>query len=76
MNKPTTFTPGDILIDSEGEIGYITEVKLSRDNKKRIYIKFFKEQNRYVYAHYELAGLLMDINKPWKHLPPPPIKNF
>jgi len=71
MNKLLKFIPGDLLIDSEGEIGYITEVSLM-DNKKRIYVKFFKETNQYVYAHYELAGLIVDINKPWKHLPPPP----
>lgn len=71
MNKLLKFTAGDILIDSDGEIGYITEISLM-DNKKRIYVKFFKETNQYVYAHYELAGLIVDINKPWKHLPPPP----
>lgn len=75
MNKLLKFIPGDLLIDSEGEIGYITEV-LSMDNKKRIYVKFFKETNQYIYAHYELAGLIIDINKPWKHLPPPPLNNF
>lgn len=70
------FKPGELLIDNKGEIAYITGTVLTEDNKKRIYVKFFKEPDEYVYAHYELASFITDANTSWKYLPLPPKKIF